>query len=104
MNGRLVRWGMRRVAGLSAAVAFPVAWWLMGSWGAEACPMCKEALFDLKETAQRIATAKGYALSIGLLLAMPFALVGGVGLLIVQARRRLSHDNTPMTSDQRRDR
>ena len=55
---------------------------------ASACPGCKEALFDPGHLAERLATAKGYALSIGVLLTVPFALVGGVTALVVRAARR----------------
>lgn len=56
---------------------------------AAACPMCKESLFDPGQLGQKIATAKGYALSIGVLLAVPFALIAGVAGLIVRSARRL---------------
>ena len=67
---------------------------LIGMWlvvwpgVAGACPGCKEALFDPSELPQRLAAAKGYALSIGLLLGMPLALVGGGSVLIARAQRR----------------
>ena len=53
-----------------------------------ACPGCKEALFDPRELPQRLATARGYALSIGLMLAMPLGLVGGLGAAIIRSSRR----------------
>jgi len=53
-----------------------------------ACPLCKEALFDPEQLSQKLATAKGYAMSIGLLLSVPAVLVGGVVALIVRAHRR----------------
>ena len=56
-----------------------------------ACPLCKEALFDPGQMHQRLATAKGYALSIALLLSVPAALVAGVTTLIVRAHRRKRH-------------
>jgi len=55
---------------------------------AEACPGCKEALFDPSQLPQRLSTARGYALSIGLLLVVPAGLVGGIALRIAQTRRR----------------
>ena len=55
----------------------------------EACPGCKEALFDPGQLAEKMATAKGYALSIGMLLAVPFTLVAGVSLLIWHSARRI---------------
>lgn len=53
-----------------------------------ACPGCKEALFDPGHLPQKLAAAKGYALSIGLMLATPVALVAIVATLIVRAQRR----------------
>ena len=58
----------------------PVAGW--------ACPGCKEALFDPGQLQQKLATARGYALSIGLLLSVPFALVGGIAALIIRAAHK----------------
>ena len=55
---------------------------------AMACPGCKESLFDPAQLPQRLATARGYALSIGLMLAMPLGLVVGVALLILRAQHR----------------
>ena len=55
---------------------------------ASACPMCKEALFDPGQLHQRLATAKGYALSIGLMLSVPVILVTTVATVIVRAQRR----------------
>ena len=54
----------------------------------EACPGCKEALFDPGQLQQKLATARGYAWSIALMLAVPVALVGGVTTLVVRAARR----------------
>ena len=53
-----------------------------------ACPACKEALFDPGQLKQTLATAKGYAMSIALLLSVPAALIGGTAALIVRAHRR----------------
>lgn len=61
--------------------------WLL-SQTAEACPGCKEALFDPGTLPQRLSTAKGYALSIALMLSIPVALVGAIALGIVRAIRR----------------
>ena len=52
-----------------------------------ACPACKEALFDPSQLHQKLSAAKGYALSIGLLLSVPSALVIGITWLIVRAAR-----------------
>jgi len=57
---------------------------------ANACPGCKEALFDPGQLQQKLAMAKGYALSIGLLLAVPFGLVAAGVLLVSASRRRTS--------------
>ena len=56
----------------------------------EACPGCKEALFDPSQLHQRLSTAKGYAFSIGLMLLMPVGLIGALTALIVRAQRRKS--------------
>ncbi len=63
-----------------------------------ACPFCKEALFDPGQAQQKLTTAKGYALSIGLLLSMPLGLVGGVTALVVRAYRRRRRVDTPPLS------
>jgi uncharacterized membrane protein YozB (DUF420 family) len=54
---------------------------------AMACPLCKEALADPTQVTQRLATAKAYALSIGVLLAVPVTLITSVTLLILRAHR-----------------
>ncbi|GEM_PF-1924235 len=56
----------------------------------EACPACSESLFDPKQLHQRLSAAKGYALSIALLLCVLFGLVGGITALVMQAQRRKS--------------
>ena len=68
---------------------------LVGGPAALACPTCKETLFDAGTLPQRRAAAKGYALSIGLLLGMPLALVGGGSALIVRAQRRKQRAGGP---------
>ncbi|MBI4598278.1 MAG: DUF420 domain-containing protein [Candidatus Omnitrophica bacterium] len=68
-----------------------VYWLLYHVSAAEACPGCKEALFEPGQLSQRLSTAKGFALSIMLLLAVPVALVGGLTLRIVSTARRHRH-------------
>ena len=52
-----------------------------------ACPGCKEAAFETPESArQKNATARAFAISIGLLLAVPFTLVGGIAFLVIRSR------------------
>jgi hypothetical protein len=53
-----------------------------------ACPGCKDALIEIKDFARRQATSQGYNLSIGLLLLVPAALVGGMTALLVRSARR----------------
>ena len=65
-----------------------IYWMLYRMPEASACPACKEALFDPSQLHQKLSAAKGYALSIGLLLSVPSALVGGITLLVVRASRR----------------
>ena len=62
--------------------------WLLEPAVGWACPGCKEALFDPGQLGQKLSTARGYAISIGLLLAVPFTLVAGMTALIVRAARR----------------
>jgi len=64
------------------------ACWLLIARDALACPLCKEALFDPSQLHQRISTAKGYALSIGLLLLVPTGLIAGVAMSIIRSARR----------------
>ena len=52
------------------------------------CPGCKEALFDPGKLRETLGTAKGYAVSIGLLLSVPFLLVAAIALKIASAHRR----------------
>ena len=55
---------------------------------AAACPGCKEALFEPGKIGQNLSTARGYALSVVLMLAVPMLLIGGITTLILRARRR----------------
>ncbi len=64
------------------------ACWLLIAQDVMACPLCKEALFDPSQLHQRISTAKGYALSIGLLLLVPTSLIAGVAMSIIRSARR----------------
>ena len=64
-----------------------IYWMLYRMPEASACPGCKEALFDPGQLPQKLATAKGYALSIGLMLGMPAALIGGIAWLIARGAR-----------------
>ena len=58
---------------------------------AMACPLCKESLFDPAQLQQKLSLARGYALSITLLLVVPLVLVAGIATLIVRAHRRKQH-------------
>ena len=64
-----------------------IVYWMLYQM-AEACPGCKEAFFDPQQLPQRIASAKGYALSILMLLAVPTALIGGIVWAIVANSRQ----------------
>ena len=66
--------------GMTLVLLFPLA--------ADACPGCKEALFDPGQLQQKLSTARGYALSIGLLLFVPLTLIGTIAALVVRATRR----------------
>ena len=75
------------VAGVSVC-ALAVGACLLGAAAAWACPGCKESLFEPDQLAQRISTARGYAWSIGLLLAVPCGLLATVAALVVRAHRQ----------------
>lgn len=66
-------------------------------WAASvyACPGCKEALFDPGQLQQKLSMAKGYAWTIGLLLSVPFALIGGVTAMVVRAARQKARLGRP---------
>lgn len=55
---------------------------------ASACPGCKEALFEPGQVQVSLARARAYALTIGLMLGMPSAMIGGVTVWVVRAHRR----------------
>ncbi len=59
---------------------------------AGACPGCKEALFEPGKISQNLATARGYALSIALLLGIPVVLMGTIAVLLVRARRKAARE------------
>ena len=61
---------------------------ILGASAVWACPLCKEALVDPGQLTQRLSMAKAYALSIGVLLAMPATLVGGVVALVIRSVMR----------------
>lgn len=54
---------------------------------ASACPGCKDALIEPGQLPQRLATARGFALSIGLMLLVPAALVASGIFFIARASR-----------------
>ncbi len=54
----------------------------------EACPGCKDALVEPGQLSQRLAMAKGDAVSIILFLSVPMTLVGGIAWSIACAQRR----------------
>ena len=65
-----------------------MGFWLLWPAVTWACPLCKELLTDPGQFSQKLATAKGYAASILLLLSVPALLIGGVTLLVVRSHRR----------------
>ena len=75
-------------------VVLPFAFCLL-SWTAglvevaSACPGCKDALVEPGQLGQRLGAARGYALSIGLLLMVPALLIGGITVMVVRGHRSL---------------
>ena len=75
-------------------VVLPFAFYLLSLpiWCAavvSACPGCKDALMEPGQLGQRLGAARGYALSIGLLLMVPALLIGGIAAMIVREHRSL---------------
>ena len=56
---------------------------------ASACPLCKDAKSDTDYPGGAASLPKGFYYSILLMVSAPFAVVGGLALRIVLARRRL---------------
>jgi hypothetical protein len=82
---------MRRTRGSSRArLSAVIVWFAIVALAAqaEACPGCKEALFDPTQVQRQRATASGYAASIGMLLLVPAGLVAGVGTVAWRGQRR----------------
>ena len=73
---------IRKIGWLAAGLVVAAA---STTW---ACPGCKEALFDPGQVGQRVSAARGYALSIGLLLGLPALMLAGIAALIVRSRRK----------------
>ena len=55
---------------------------------AMACPWCKDALFSPGESAAQSGAAKGYALSIGILLGLPVLMLAVIALAVIRSIRR----------------
>jgi len=79
-----------KIQNQKCVAGFALVFLLMSAGVVEACPACKEALFDPSQLQQRLSAAKGYALSIILLLSVPLSLIVGVTMLIVRSARRKS--------------
>ncbi len=58
---------------------------LLGAATVMACPDCKEMLAEPGQVQQRLAMARAFAVSIGVLLSVPFLLVSVVAWHIVRA-------------------
>lgn len=58
---------------------------------AEACPTCKDGI-AASDAAEAASIARGYALSILIMLAMPFTLAGCFGLYVWREMRRLERE------------
>lgn len=84
---RIARWTLPLwlYVSITGVIVYLMLYQMPSAW---ACPGCKESLFDPAELPQRLSAAKGYALSIALLLGTPVALIGGVTALILRHQRR----------------
>lgn len=67
-----------------------IAWWMFQAT-AWACPLCKEALLDPGQAAAQSGLARGYAMSIAVLLGVPALLMGMIAWRIARASRRATH-------------
>ena len=79
---------MRRAVGLVVLIA--VGGMLLAPAAALACPLCKEAKADTDYPGGTASLPKGFYYSILLMVAAPFAVVGGLAVRIQLARRRRS--------------
>ena len=84
---------MRRLAAAGLGTVAFIGWLAV----VHACPTCKESLVDFPQAQQVRQTAKGYALSIGLLIGTPMLLVGTVATLIVRHQRRRGVDRSGLS-------
>ena len=76
---------MRRIA---RGAALAASLFCLSATAAMACPGCKEALLNPGQLHEKLLAAKGYALSIGVLLAVPAALIGGIAIMIIRTARK----------------
>ena len=72
-----------------------LALWLLTPTAALACPACKDAVFDSSQAQQTTQRAKGFAVSIALMLGMPALLIGGVATSVVLAHRSAARRAPP---------
>ncbi len=73
---------MRPLTGLMIGALLAVA---PSVW---ACRGCKETLFDPEQLPQKLSSASGYAMSIGLMLLVPVGLITTLTVLIARSQRR----------------
>ena len=66
---------------------------------AMACPFCKEGLMSPGQAHAVSRAAQGYALSIAVLLGIPFLLVGAIAILVVRSARRAARLQKPAITD-----
>ncbi len=77
-----------RQALLAVAVAMVVVAW---SGTCAACPNCKDSLAG--SSGETMNVARGYALSILIMLGMPFTLAGSFGLYVWREMRRMRRES-----------
>jgi len=66
---------------------------------ASACPLCKDAKSDTDYPGGGASLPKGFYYSILLMVSAPFAVVGGLALRIVLARRRWTAPAAPASAN-----
>src|ERR1700758_2492886 len=78
------------MGGAARIVLVLVLVWVLLPAVAGACPLCKDAKSDTDYPGGGASLPKGFYYSILLMVSAPFAVVGGLALRIVLARRRAS--------------
>ena len=81
----------RSIAGRMLVAALVVVGWAAVAGACLACPNCKDSLAG--QSGETMNVARGYALSILIMLGMPFTLAGSFALYVWREMRRMNRDS-----------